>query len=250
MNRRNFCRYFTIFFGICAALMSLVAASQTTPTAPLYLIDPVETRARFEVMFLGMMTVHGKFGRTTGTLNHDAERGGAASHANDAIYAVIDSTTLDTNVINANATNQMLRGANFFQVDKYPTIEFKSSRFVWEATRPGELNRLTHIEGSLTMVGTNRPVLLIVQKSGCTPATPLLRARCTADAYLLIRRSDFGIKAWSASVSDAVKIIVELVAYAAPIPTNEVKTDVKKIDESAPTPVPTPSSTPAIIAPH
>jgi len=190
--------------------------------APLYIIDPFETHSRFEVMFLGFMRVRGKFERTTGTLHHDSARADAPSRTNDAITAIIDSTTLSANVVNANATNKVLRGPEFFYVEKFPTIIFKSSRFAWY----GE--RLTAIDGTLTLLGLTRPVTLTVQKSGCTPAGVVKRARCTADAFLNVRRSDFGMKAWSASVSDEVKIIVELVAYlAAADLAVEVKSEAK-----------------------
>lgn len=209
-------------------------------TTPLYVLDPIETRSRFEVLFLGFMTVRGKFNRTTGTLNHDPERADAASRANDAIQATIDSTTVSANVVNSAATNKVLRSAAFFHVEKFPNIEFKSSRFVWEA------DKLTAIDGTLTLVGVTKSVRLLVQNSGCTAAHAAKRARCTADAYLNVKRSDFGMKAWSASVGDEIKIIVELVAYAG---SGSASTDTKpdeKLDQPrAPNPPPAQPNPPA-----
>lgn len=197
---------------------------------PLYIIDSLETHSRFEVMFLGFMRVRGKFERTTGTLHHDPARIDEQGRANDAITAIIDSTTLSANVVNANATNKVLRGPEFFNVEKFPAIIFKSSRFLWNS------DRLTGIDGTLTLLDMTRPVTLTVQKSGCTPTGTVKRARCTADAFLKVNRSDFGMKAWSASVSDEVKIIVELVAYlavteAAVEAKSETKPETKKTDE-------------------
>lgn len=197
---------------------------------PLYIIDSVETQSRFEVMFLGFMRVRGKFERTTGTLQHDPARVDEQGRANDAISAIIDSTTLSANVVNANATNKVLRSPEFFYVEKFPSIIFKSSRFVWGS------ERLTAIDGMLTLLGLTKPVTLTVLKSGCTPASAVKRARCTADAFLNVRRSDFGMKAWSASVGDEVKIIVELVAYLAATDVavevkSEAKPEAKKADE-------------------
>lgn len=225
-SARSFRPRFASLLGVTLTLaftISPIAAAQSAAqsTAPLYIIDPIETHARFETLFLGFITVRGKFNRTTGTLNHDPDRSDAPSRASDAIYAVIDSTTLDAHVVNAYATNKTLRGPEFFNVDKFPTIEFKSSRFVWVA------DRLMAIEGSLQVVGVIKPVTLTVLKSGCSQVVGangnVKRARCIADAFLNIKRSDYGMKAWSGSVSDNVKIIVELVAYAA----NEQKVEHK-----------------------
>ena len=80
------------------------------------------------------------------------------------------------------------------------------------------------------------------------PAGATKRASCHADAELNIKRSEFGMKAWSASVSDDVKIIIELVAYATPA-VNDADSrdskDEKKHDELVvPAPPPVPPSVP------
>jgi polyisoprenoid-binding protein YceI len=199
---------------IAPLFLSTSAAVANPPT--LYVFDPVETHSRFEAKFLGFITVRGKFNRTTGTLHHDAENTDATGRLDDKIHAVIDTTTLDAHVVNAHATNKILRGPEFFNVEKFPTIEFKSKQFRYE----GE--KVTHIDGTLKVVGTTRPVTLIVENSGCTPASPNVQARCVADASVVIKRSEFGMKAWSASISDEVKIIVEMVAVA-PAPTSDAK---------------------------
>lgn len=188
----------------------LASAMVCSQPAPLYELDPVETHSRFEAKFLGVITVRGKFNRTTGRLFHDPLRTDAESRANDSIEAEIDATTLDAHVANAHTTNEILRGPDFFNVEKFPTIGFKSSRFNWD----GEV--LKSIDGRLTLLGVTKPVTLTVEKSGCTPATNGTRARCTAEAFVRVKRADFGMKAWSKSVGNEVKIIVELVAVAAP----------------------------------
>jgi polyisoprenoid-binding protein YceI len=185
------------------------ATSSANVGVPQFVLDPNETHARFEVKFLGFMTVRGKFNRTTGKLFHDPSRRDPDSRALDSIHADIDATTLSTHIINAESTNEMLRGPQFFNVDKFPAITFKSSVFNWDG------NDLKSIDGSLTLLGTTKPVTLTVDKSGCTPADSRKRARCSAEAFVNIKRGDFGMKAWAASVSNDVKLIVELVAYKA-----------------------------------
>jgi polyisoprenoid-binding protein YceI len=195
--------------AIVSPALSPPIKTSTSSKPPLFVLDPAETHSRFEVKFLGLMTVRGKFNRTTGNLYHDPARHDAASRASDSIHAEIDTTTLDTNVINSHATNEMLRGPQFFHVEKFPAITFKSSAFNWDETI------LKSIDGSLTLLGVSKLVTLTVEKSGCTPATAHKRARCSAEASVNVRRADFGMKAWAASVSNDVKLTIELVAYQA-----------------------------------
>ena len=175
------------------------------PLSPLLLpqtfqLDPAETRSRFEVKFMGFITVRGRFERTTGTLLRDP------ALRNSSITAVIDATSLQANTANARATNRILRGPEFFQVEKFPTIEFRSSHFVYE----GE--QLQRIDGALTLLGVTRPVALAMTAAQCMPAEALRLARCEASAAVTVKRSDYGMLGWNESVADEVKIIVELVA--------------------------------------
>ena len=168
--------------------------------ASVYNIDPRETTANFSVNFLGVFPIHGKFQRTTGTLNYDrATRQGS-------IEVVIDTTTLVAS--NAHAQTSA-RGMDFFEVDKYPSIEFKSSRFVFDE------NRLAFIEGSLSMVGNTRPVILNVSASSCDTATASEPARCHATADVVVKRSNFGMKAWARTVGEEVTIRISIMARQA-----------------------------------
>ena len=189
------------------ALSAQSASAPTNPKPPLFVLDPTETHSRFEVKFLGVMTVRGKFNRTTGNLYHDPARHDPDSQALDSIQAEIDATTLNTNVLHADATNEMLRGPQFFHVEKFPAITFKSSTFNWDGAS------LRSIDGTLTLLGVSKPVTLAVSKSACTPAEAQTRARCSAEALVNVKRADFGMKGWAASVSNDVKLIIELVAY-------------------------------------
>ncbi len=195
------------------------------PKPPLFVLDPSETHSRFEVKFLGLMTVRGKFNRTTGSLYHDPTRHDPEGRALDSIHAEIDATTLHTHVLNADATNEMLRGPQFFHVEKFPAITFKSSAFNWDGAS------LRSIDGTLTLLGVSKPVTLTVAKSGCTLGEAQKRARCSAEAFVNVKRADFGMKAWATSVSNDVKLIIELVAYQAKQPA-EVSADGKDRDET------------------
>ena len=210
----------------CIALIAILIgianpclAAQPVETIPpqsileTYQLDPVETHSRFEVKFMGFITVRGKFNRTTGTLVRDPQL------QRSSIHAIIDTTTLHAQVANAGTTNRILRGPEFFQVDKFPTIDFKSSLFIYEG------DRLQRIEGALTLLGVTRSVELLVAASRCVPADAERKARCEADAAVTVRRSDYGMLGWNESVADEVKISVALVAVEAPRELTSPKVD-------------------------
>jgi polyisoprenoid-binding protein YceI len=182
-------------------LIALLVATSIASHAATYRIEPTETTARFEVHFLGVFPIRGDFRRTTGTLVYDP----ATKQGN--IEVAIDATTLEASTGKAEAN---ARGADFFNVEKFPSIDFKSSRFVFEE------EKLRAVEGALSLVGMTRPVVLVVNDSKCEPAREREAAYCRADATLTVKRSDFGMKAWSHTVGDEVVIQIVIMARTAP----------------------------------
>jgi len=178
-------------------LLVLLAATGIVSHAATYRIEPTETTARFEVHFLGVFPIRGDFRRTTGTLYYDP----ATRQGN--IDVAIDATTLEASTSRAQAN---ARSADFFNVEKFSSIDFKSSRFVFED------EKLRTVEGALTLVGLTRPVVLVVNEAKCEPARDREAAWCRADATLTVKRSDFGMKAWSHTVGDDVMIQIAIVA--------------------------------------
>ncbi len=189
MNKR--CRKCISGAALLFALALLPAHAAT------YRIDPKDTTANFEVSFLGVFPIRGEFRRTTGTLVYDA------ASRQGSIEVFIDATTLEASTSRAQAS---ARGPDFFEVDKYPSIDFKSSRFVFDDVR------LRAVEGSLTLVGKTRPVVLNVIESACVAAVKQEPAYCRASAELMVKRSAFGMKAWSHTVGEEVTIRIVIMA--------------------------------------
>jgi len=178
------------FMAALMAAMALRSAGAAT-----YTIDPADTTANFDVRFLGLFPMRGKFLRTTGTLVYDrAARQGS-------IEVFIDATTLEADPASAQA---LARGADFFGVEKFPSIDFRSSRFVFDESR------LKFIEGSLTLVGNTQPVVLTVTDSRCERAQEKEPASCHAAAELVITRSAFGMNAWAHTVGEEVTIRIAI----------------------------------------
>jgi polyisoprenoid-binding protein YceI len=172
-----------------------------------YDIDPIATKTSYETKYLGFIKVRGVFEKMTGALQYDATK--PVLERNGSIHVVIDATTIKPSNFDSDAKRQMMRGPDFFNVEKYRTIEFKSSKFRFEG------DKLIAIDGMVTLVGVTKPATLNVKKSRCEPAAMLIPARCTASVEWIVKRFEFGINGWANTVSDEVKIAVDLVATAA-----------------------------------
>jgi len=178
-------------------LLVLSAAAQTST----WNIDPNHSTAQFTVRHLAISNVSGAFTKVTGSVVLN-EKDITQSQVN----ATIDASSVDTRVPNR---DQDLRSPNFLDVEKYPTLEFKSKRLV----KNGDKLQLV---GDLTLHGTTREVTLDVD--GPTPelADPWGNVRRGFSATTTINRKDFGVvwnntlKTGEAVVGDNVKIEIDV----------------------------------------
>ena len=179
-----------------AFVASLSALAQTST----WNIDPAHSTAQFTVRHLAISNVTGNFTKVTGSVVLN-EKDMTQSQAS----ASIDVSSVDTRV---EARNQDLKSPNFFDVEKYPTIEFKSKRIV---SGGGKLQ----VIGDLTIHGTTREVTLDVD--GPTPelSDPWGNSRRGFSATTTINRRDFNLtynnllKTGEAVVGDNVKIQID-----------------------------------------
>ena len=95
-------------------LASFSALAQTST----WNIDPAHSTAQFTVRHLGISNVTGSFTKVTGTVVLNEK-----DITQSQVSTSIDVNSVDTRV---EARDKDLRSPNFFDVDKYPTIEFKS----------------------------------------------------------------------------------------------------------------------------
>ena len=83
-------------------------------------VDPVQSSATFTVKHMLISNVSGRFSNVTGTIVYDEKDLGKSS-----VHAVIKAATINTDNPGRDAD---LKGADFFEADKYPDITFKSKR--------------------------------------------------------------------------------------------------------------------------
>jgi polyisoprenoid-binding protein YceI len=189
-------RFRTLAF-LLALFLAVSAAAQTST----WTIDPKHSTAQFTVRHLAISNVSGNFTNVTGTIDLNEK-----DIAQSQVSAVIDVSSVDTRVSDR---DKDLRSPNFFDVEKYPTIEFKSKRIV---NSGGKLQ----VIGDLTMHGTTREVTLDVD--GPTPELndPWGNVRRGFSASTTLNRKDFGLtynhalKTGEAVVGDNVKIQIDL----------------------------------------
>jgi polyisoprenoid-binding protein YceI len=178
--------------------MSSAAAQQTGTT---WKIDPAHSSVEFSVRHLMITTVRGRFTGVQGTVVNDS-----TDPSKSSVEVVIDPATIDTREPQRDAH---LRSADFFDVEKFPTLTFRSTGI---EGKPGEDFKL---KGDLTIHGVTRRVVLDVQSEGqIKDAWGGLRSGFTATTK--IKRSDFGLtwnqllEAGGVTVSDEVKISLDV----------------------------------------
>jgi polyisoprenoid-binding protein YceI len=168
-------------------------------TRSLWQFDPYHTQVEFSAKHLGMMTVRGLFADVTATGFIDPDHPEASS-----VDVTIQTASIRTH--NPQRDND-LRASNFLEVDKYPTITFKSTKI--EAA--GQ-DRFT-MTGDLAIKGNTRPVTLSVVKYG-EFNDPMMGHRIGYSAEGKINRKDFGLTFdmmldGRFIVSEEIKIFIE-----------------------------------------
>jgi polyisoprenoid-binding protein YceI len=177
------------------ALASLSAFAQTT-----WNIDPAHSTAQFTVRHLGISNVTGSFTKVSGTVVLNDK-----DITQSQVAASIDVNSVDTRV---EARDKDLKSPNFFDVEKYPTIEFKSKKITGSA---GKLK----VVGDLTIHGATHEVTLDVDGPSSEVADPWGNARRGISATTSINRQDFNLTynkmlgTGEAMIGDTVKIQID-----------------------------------------
>jgi polyisoprenoid-binding protein YceI len=169
--------------------MSTLATPQTTTattsTTTTWNLDPSHSVAEFKVKHMMISNVKGHFGKLTGALTLDE-----SDLTDSSVAIVIEAASIETRDAQRDAH---LKSADFFDVEKFPTLSFKSTRI--RLVGDGELA----VEGDLTIRGVTREVVFSVE--GPTPPAkdPWGNTRVAVAATTKISRKDFGLT-WNAAL--------------------------------------------------
>jgi polyisoprenoid-binding protein YceI len=140
--------------------------------------DPFHTQVEFSAKHLGMMTVRGHFAEVTAGGQIDPEH-----PEKSTVEATINTASIRTH---NEKRDSDLRSSNFLEIDKFPTMTFKSTKI----ERAGD-DRLK-VTGDLTIKGVTKPVTLDLVKYG-EFNDPMMGHRIGYAAETKINRKDFGM---------------------------------------------------------
>jgi polyisoprenoid-binding protein YceI len=166
-----------------------------------YQIDSAHTHAQFKVRHLMISNVKGDFDKVSGTVTIDD-----ANHALSGINVTIDVASISTREPQRDAH---LKSADFFDVEKFPTITFVSKEVVKSGDDSFE------VVGDLTIHGVTKTIDLNVEDVTPEVKDPYGLYRRGASAKATILRSDFGLKynavleAGGVAIGDEVHITID-----------------------------------------
>lgn len=156
---------------------ALAVAASSAGAADTYVVDPIHSEAAFQVRHL-VSKVRGRFGDFKGVILADAQRPEASR-----VEFTIRAASIDT----ANADrDRHLQSPDFFDVEKYPEISFKSRTVA--ARGQGRYD----VSGTLSMHGVSKEVTLPVAFLGAGK-DPWGNERAGFETSLTLDRKDYGI---------------------------------------------------------
>ncbi len=187
--------------ALALAAFAAVPAAHAQDT---YTIDPVHSSIAFKVKHMMVSDVKGEFETFSGTIKLDPK-----NPENSSVEVTIEAASVSTN---NEKRDGHLKSADFFDVEKFPALTFKSKKVEkkgdqWVAT------------GDLTMHGVTKEIELPFTLSGPMAIGPGSVLGVSASTEL--NRQDYGVS-WNKSldaggvvVSDKVRIELEVEAKKA-----------------------------------
>jgi polyisoprenoid-binding protein YceI len=187
MNRKLF----------AAAVLTALAALPLR--ADTFTVDPAHSEVTFQIRHI-VSQVRGRFNEFSGTVQLDAKNLPSSS-----VEFQIKAASIDTNVPDR---DKHLRSADFFDVEKYPEITFKS-----KSIKPAGKDTY-NVTGTLTLHGVSKEITLPVTYLG--QASMKGSARAGFETATTLNRKDYGI-VWNraldnggALLGDDVKVEINL----------------------------------------
>jgi polyisoprenoid-binding protein YceI len=179
-------------------------ATTTDSTTRTYKIDKAHSEAVFQVRHL-VTKVRGRFTDFEGTVQINEEKPELSS-----VEFTIQATSIDTA---EKDRDTHLRSADFFEVEKFPTITFRSKRVIKKSAE------VYDVVGDLTIHGVTKEITLPVTHLG-KAKDPWGNERVGFEAEITLNRKDFGLN-WNAAleiggflVGDEVKASLSIQAIA------------------------------------
>jgi polyisoprenoid-binding protein YceI len=174
----------------------------TTPisapgTVTTWKLDPAHSVAEFKVKHMMISNVKGTFSGISGVLQLDE-----TDRTHSTVEASIDVATLNTGDAQRDGH---LKSADFFDVEKFPTITFKSTNI--DSTGGADYE----VTGDLALHGVTKPVTFAVEDVSTPSKDPWGNQRIGLSASTKINRKDFGLT-WNSPLETGGVLVGESVA--------------------------------------
>ena len=179
-------------------VLAALSIAATLNAQDVYKVDPVHSQIGFKIRHL-VAKSSGRFTKFEGAITVDAK-----DIAKSKVEVTIDAASINTD---NEARDKHLRGADFFEVDKFPTITFKST-----AVKEVEKGKL-QVTGDLTMHGVTKSITFPITNAGTRAGMkPGSVVAGFIDGALKLNRNDFGIKTYPGVLGDDVEISLDIEA--------------------------------------
>ncbi len=185
--------------SLAALVVSLAAAAPALAAPVTYTVDNTHTFPRFSYSHFGYSTQLSRFDTTRGTVVYDA------AAKTGSVDITIDAKSVNTGYA---TFNEHIQGEDFLDTAKFPTATFKSTKVIFKGDKPEK------VEGQLTIKGVTKPVTLTVTSFQAMAHPMLKKPAIGANAFVVIKRSDFGAGKYAPYVGDEVRIDIALEAIA------------------------------------
>ena len=175
-----------------------LSIAATLNAQDVYKIDAVHSQIGFKIRHL-VAKSSGRFTKFEGAITVDAK-----DIAKSKVEVTIDAASINTD---NEARDKHLRGADFFDVEKFPTITFKSTSV--KEVEKGKLQ----VTGDLTMHGVTKSITFPITNAGTRAG--MKSGSVVAgfiDGALKLNRNDFGIKTYPGVLGDDVEISLDIEA--------------------------------------
>ena len=183
---------------IAAALAFTTLAVTTAMAAPkTFEIDGSHTFPRFSYSHFGYSTQVSRFDSTTGSVVFDADA------KTGSVDISIDMKSVNTGFADFNGH---IQGEDFLDTAKFPKATFKSTKVNFQDGKPAS------IEGQLTIKGITKAVTLTVTSFQAMAHPMLKKDAIGANAFTVIKRSEFNAGKYAPYVGDEVRIDIAIEA--------------------------------------
>lgn len=181
-------------FARWATAVTVLAAGALCEAAETYKVDGVHSSVLFRIKHLGVSFAYGRFNEIAGEFAFDDEDPG------DCTFNItVKTDSFDTN--NADR-DKHIKGEEFFDVEKYPEMSFKSTKVTKSEGK-------YEVTGDMTFHGVTKSIKVKLERTG-SAKDPWGGHRVGFETTFTIKRSDFGLKAALDALSDEVRITVSI----------------------------------------